>query len=107
MYLNTLHLDLLYHGMKTFKDLEFLLHSAPWHAEVGSTQARLNFDNGYGISVVNLKSQPNDGIFYEAALTDHNGKILHESSLGNEIFFNCTPTSITEVMIKIQKLSPR
>ncbi len=35
--------------MKTFKDLEFNAH--PTHM-LGGVQARMDFDNGYGVSVV-------------------------------------------------------
>ncbi len=93
--------------MKTFEDLKFHPHPAPWHAENGSIQARINFDNGYGASIVKLNGPPNDGIFYEIAVTDHEGKVIYDTPVTHEPVFNCTPTNVSDIMIKIQKLPQR
>ena len=86
--------------MKTFKDLEFKPHP-----NFGSfnTQARLDFDNGYGISVVNGKMAYCNENEYEVAIFK-NGSICYTTPITDDVLGYNSPENVTEIMKQIQEL---
>ena len=82
--------------MKTFKDLYF-------EARVNGTQATLNFDNGYGVSVITGPFAYCDKGTYELAALK--GDALYYSELTNDdVLGYLSPDEITEIMVKLQEL---
>ena len=87
--------------MKTFKDLEFVEH--PNH--LGGVQARIQFDNGYGASVVKtLYTYGGDKGLYELAVLDSEGHLTYATSVTNDVIGYLRPEDVTDVMAKIQQL---
>lgn len=87
--------------MKTFKDLEFM--NLPELFE--GVQARITFDNGYGVSVV--RGQYTYGGkkgLYELAVLDINGQLCHTTPLTDDVIGYLRDIDVTEVMVKIQAL---
>ena len=89
--------------MKTFNDLIFGQHINPNITD--TKQARMQFDNGYGISVllggVGIYSNGIDT--YEVAIL-YNDELCYDSGLCDDIFAHRTQEEITEIMAKIQSL---
>lgn len=89
--------------MKTFNDLVFGQHINPSIDDV--TQARMQFDNGYGISVL----LGGEGIYsngfdtYEVAIL-YNDELCYDSGLCDDVLGHQTESEITELMEKIQQL---
>lgn len=87
--------------MKTFKDLVFEPHPVKVYYD---TQARMDFDNGYGISVITgdcaytSVSSP-----YEVAVM-YNGKITYNSGITDDVLGYQTEETVGKLMIKIQQL---
>lgn len=100
--------------MKTFKDLEFKNHSA--YGKNGK-QARMTFDNGYGISVVRFKilgdiygSYTADDTEWECGITygkNEHWRIVYDSGLTDDVIGHLKEEEVTELMDKIQKLEPK
>ena len=68
--------------MKKFEDLEFkILDDAP---HMFGKQAKLQFDNGFGVSVVShtFSYGGKDGLF-EVAVLDKDGKLTYETFVAN------------------------
>ncbi len=87
--------------MKTFKDLEFVEH--PNH--LGGVQARIQFDNGYGASVVKTPyTYGGDKGLYELAVLDSEGNLTYATSVTNDVIGYLRPEDVTDVMEKIQQL---
>jgi hypothetical protein len=87
--------------MKTFKDLEFNTH--PGHL-VG-VQARIQFDNGFGASVVKTPyTYGGDKGLYELAVLDNNGNLTYNTPVTNDVIGYLRPEDVTDVMEKIQQL---
>lgn len=88
--------------MKIFDDLIFEPHiGAPYFSE----QARLTFDNGYGISVITGESvYGNKQRPYECAVIGLEGEITYNTSVTSDVVGFCTKEDVTEVMLKIQNL---
>ena len=88
--------------MKTFNDLVFQPHPNFGHA--GGVQARLDFDNGFGVSVV--KSQytygGDKGLYELAVFKD--GNITYDTPITNDVIGYLRPMDVTDVMEKIQQL---
>ena len=82
--------------MKTFKDLEFKNIS-------GLNRAFLEFNNGYGISVINGHGAYCDDETYEAAVLFH-GKITYNTPITDDVLTYQTPKDITNAMKQIQEL---
>jgi hypothetical protein len=62
--------------MKTFKDLKFKLH--PLSIKDNEKQAKLYFENGYGVSVICGTSFYSNGIdSYEVACLDKDGSLVN------------------------------
>jgi hypothetical protein len=86
--------------MKTFKDLIFKEHpSVPFFMK----QARMDFDNGYGISVVNGQSAYSSEGTYEIAVMK-GGQITYDTHITNDVIGYLLPEEVTEVMKDIQEL---
>lgn len=87
--------------MKTFKDLQFNPHPA---ITMGfHTQARLDFENGYGISVVTGSAAYCGVGTYEVAIMK-DGNLCYSTDITDDVLGHQTPDEITEVMIKLQSL---
>jgi hypothetical protein len=87
--------------MKTFKDLKFSEH--PSH--MGGVQARIQFDNGYGASVVKTPyTYGGDKGLYELAVLDSEGSLTYATSVTNDVIGYLRPEDVTDVMAKIQQL---
>lgn len=87
--------------MKNFKDLVFLEHDVKPYF---NTQARMDFDNGYGISVITgANAYTNAASPYEVAVM-HNGKITYNSGLADDVLGYQTEETVNELMLKIQQL---
>jgi len=87
--------------MKTFKDLEFVEH--PSH--IGGVQARIQFDNGYGASVVKTPySYGGDRGLYELAVLDNDGHLTYATPITNDVIGYLRDIDVTDVMEKIQQL---
>jgi hypothetical protein len=88
--------------MKVFSDLEFKNH--PAGEEFGVT-ARIQFDNGYGISVVKGPSTYGGDIgLYEAAVLDSNGQLCYDTPITDDVVGYLRDKDVTDIMIEIQKL---
>ena len=87
--------------MKTFKDLEFKEH--PTH--MGGVQARIQFDNGYGASVVKTPhTYGGDKGLYELAVLDSNGSLTYATPITDDVIGYLRPEDVTDVLTKIQQL---
>lgn len=84
---------------KTFSDLEFA--EAPFGSVV---RAGLEFDNGYGVSVVEEGMMLKDYAFiYEVAVLK-DGSLCYDSGITEDVFRFQTSDEVSEIMLKIQKL---
>ena len=89
--------------MKTFKDLDFQPHPNMGH--VGGVQARIQFDNGYGASVVRSQyTYGGDKGLYELAVFGKDGHITYDTPITNDVIGYLRPEDVTDVMEKIQQL---
>ena len=87
--------------MKTFKDLEFVSH--PSHIE--GVQARIQFENGYGASVVKTPySYGGDRGLYELAVLDNDGHLTYATPVTSDVIGYLRDIDVTDVMEKIQQL---
>jgi hypothetical protein len=86
--------------MKQFKDLEF-----KEHRDLNGVVARIQFDNGYGASVVKHEFSygGKDGL-YELAVLDTNGDLTYETPITDDVIGYLREEDVTDVMEKIQKL---
>lgn len=84
--------------MKTFKDLVFKQHG--W--DETAHHARINFDNGYGVSVLS------GGEFFRTANNTYEVGILkddylcYSTPITDDVLNYQTPEQITEIMKKLQ-----
>jgi hypothetical protein len=87
--------------MKQFKDLEFVPHAAG----MGGVMSRIQFDNGYGASVVKSEYTygGKDGL-YELAVLDSDGNLTYATSVTDDVIGYLRPEDVTDVMAKIQQL---
>lgn len=89
--------------MKTFKDLEFKKHpNALGFYGTFKTQARLDFENGYGVSVI-TGGYGNDSAPYELAVMK-DGVICSDTYITDDVLGWLTDLEVTEIMRKVQKL---
>jgi hypothetical protein len=87
--------------MKTFKDLKFVEH--PSHIE--GVQARIQFDNGYGASVVcSPYTYGGDKGLYELAVLDSEGHLTYATPVTDDVIGYLRDIDVTDVMEKIQQL---
>ena len=85
--------------MKTFKDLEFTDKDY-----IDGQRAVLEFDNGYGISVITGYGAygSTDAPYEIAVLKD--GVICYDTEITSDVVGYLTPDKVTKIMIKIQEL---
>jgi hypothetical protein len=87
--------------MKTFKDLEFISHSAG----MGGVMSRIVFDNGYGASIVcTPHTYGGDRGLYEIAVLDTEGRLTYDTPVTDDVIGYLRPEDVTDVMEKIQQL---
>ena len=86
--------------MKQFKDLEF-----KEHRDLNGVVARIQFDNGYGASVVKHEFSygGKDGL-YELAVLNEDGDLTYETPITNDVIGYLREIDVTDVMEKIQQL---
>ena len=86
--------------MKTFKDLEFVPHAAG----MGGVMSRIQFENGYGASVVKTDyTYGGDKGLYELAVFK-DGEICYDTPITDDVIGYLRPEDVTDVMTKIQQL---
>jgi hypothetical protein len=86
--------------MKTFKDLDFLPHpNAPYF----ETQAVCNFENGYGVSVVNGRGAYCDTNTFEVAVL-YDNHLTYNTELTDDVMGYQSPEDITKSMEYLQNL---
>lgn len=86
--------------MKTFKDLEFKTHPTG----LGGTQATMDFDNGYGVSVITGEMfYTDDEHPYELAITDKNG-LCYSTPITDDVIGYLTEQEVEDYMKQIQEL---
>jgi hypothetical protein len=87
--------------MKTFNDLEFVPHAAG----MGGVMSRIQFENGYGASVVKTDyTYGGDKGLYELAVLDNEGNLTYATSVTDDVIGYLRPEDVTDVMAKIQQL---
>jgi hypothetical protein len=87
--------------MKTFNDLEFVPHSTG----MGGVMSRIQFENGYGASVVCTPyTYGGDKGLYELAVLDSEGHLTYATSVTDDVIGYLRPEDVTDVMEKIQQL---
>ena len=85
---------------KTFEDLQFEQHP------LGGNQARIDFNNGYGASVLLGNLFYSNGIdTYELAVFK-NGHLCYDTEITDDVIGRITKDEVTEILIKIQQLEP-
>ena len=87
--------------MKTFNDLEFVPHAAG----MGGVMSRIQFENGFGASVVKTDyTYGGDKGLYELAVLDSEGNLTYATSVTDDVIGYLRPEDVTDVMAKIQQL---
>ncbi len=87
--------------MKTFNDLEFVPHAAG----LGGVMSRIQFENGYGASVVKTDyTYGGDKGLYELAVLDSEGHLTYSTPVTDDVIGYLRPEDVTDVMEKIQQL---
>jgi hypothetical protein len=84
---------LYYENMKTFKDLEFNPHPSG-----NGIQARANFKNGHGLSVVKGHIFIGNNDLYEMA------ELFNDELVSGTSIMEVTEEQITEKLIELQEL---
>ena len=87
-------------NMKTFKDLQFKLHSS----KTGII-SRMIFENGYGVSVVQTPTTYGgaDGL-YELAVIGKDGQVTYDTPITGDTIGYLTQEDVTKLMEQIQSL---
>ena len=89
--------------MKKFQDLPFFpINDAPFM--VGK-KARMNFDNGFGVSVVSHSySYGGRSGLYEVAVLDSNDELTYDTPVTNDVIGYLTEEEVSDVMKQVQEL---
>ncbi len=95
---------------KTFWDLQFNIQEG-FNNFPPRIQARMKFDNEYGISVVRGVATKivggrliDDTVSYEIAVLGKNDKLDYSTPITDDVERGLTQDEVTEYMIKIQQL---
>ena len=87
--------------MKTFNDLEFNEHPNL----LGGVQARIQFENGYGASVVCTPyTYGGDKGLYELAVLDSGGNLTYDTPVTNDVEGYLSEDDVTNLLEQIQQL---
>ena len=87
--------------MKTFKDLVFKDHEVSSHF---SSQARMDFDNGYGVSVITGRGAYSDDDHpYEVAIL-FDGELTYNTHITDDVIGYQKVRGVTNIMKKVQLL---
>jgi hypothetical protein len=87
--------------MKTFKDLEFNEHPNG----MGGVQAKIQFDNGFGASIVKTPfSYGGSKGLYELAVFGKDGTITYDTPITNDVLGYLSEVAVTRTLSKIQAL---
>jgi hypothetical protein len=87
--------------MKTFKDLEFKDHPNG----MGGVQAKIQFDNGFGASIVKTPfSYGGTRGLYELAIFGKDGDITYDTPITDDVLGYLSEVKVTETLAKIQAL---
>ena len=88
--------------MKKFEDLDFKKLTDQFMSGV---QARMMFENGFGVSVVShtYSYGGKDGLF-EIAVLDKKGELTYNTPVTNDVIGYLKPEEVTEIMEHVQKL---
>lgn len=90
--------------MKEFKDLEHKDHSTG----LGGTMSRMEFDNGYGVSVVRTPhTYGGDKGLFELAVLDGEGRLCYDTPITDGVMGYLTEESVTGIMVDVQALPKR
>jgi hypothetical protein len=86
--------------MKTFNDLKFKPHP-----HVDGVISRIQFDNGYGASVVkhDFSYGGKDGL-YELAVIDTKGDLTYSTPVTNDVEGYLSEDDVTKLLEQIQQL---
>ena len=87
--------------MKTFNDLEFKELDSFYKG----VQSRIQFDNGYGASVIkhDYSYGGKDGL-YELAVLDNDVKLTYDTPITEDVIGFLSPKEVTDYLIQIQDL---
>ena len=86
--------------MKTFSDLEFKAHPAG-----KGVQAKIQFTNGFGASVVKTPyTYGGSSGLYELAVIDKDGRLNYSTEVTNDVVGYLSPDDVTEYLRQIQIL---
>ena len=87
--------------MKTFKDLEFKPHAA----DKNGVQARIEFDNGWGASVIRYEHSygGQSGLFELAVLKD--GFVDSNNDITDDVIGWLDESDVTKILKQIQELA--
>lgn len=88
--------------MKTFKDLEFKPHLAG----MGGVQASMNFDNGYGVSVIKFYGSYGYPDLWEVAVL-YQDSLTYSTDITSDVLGHQTDQDVTDVMKKVQTLKTK
>lgn len=93
--------------MKTYKDLQFKAHRSQ-SSIFGQfkEQARMDFANGYGVSVVNGEGAYCDEGQYEVAIL-YDGLLAYDTPITNDVIGYCTVRKVTNIMKRVQALKEK
>lgn len=84
--------------MKTFDDLDFTKHS------IAGTQAVMEFDNGYGVSVITgPMAYGGDQGLYELAVLKGDS-LCYDTPVTDDVIGYLSPEEVTEKMAEVQTL---
>lgn len=84
--------------MKTFKDLEFKPHT------IGNgVQARMDFDNDYGVSVVKFNGSYGYPDLWEVAVM-YKGSLTYNTDITDDVLGHQDDQDVTDIMGRVQAL---
>ena len=84
--------------MKTFQDLDF----KPYAIGDG-VQARMDFDNNFGVSVIKFRGSYGYPNLWEVAVM-HNGNLCYDTYITDDVLGHQTDEEVTDIMAQVQAL---
>jgi len=85
--------------MKAFKDLQFVPHPTG----LSIVQARMDFPNDYGVSVIQGGGAYSGNDSYEVAVMK-GGNISYSTGITDDVLSYQTESEVSEIMKKVQQL---